>query len=68
MFKIFKQTVQKFINKPEYTTPLGRWGRNVKNISDFNSSMANHDHCGDELCKIDILMKSPIHKMKKPKV
>ena len=51
--KIMPEYIQKFVNKPHYSTPLGRWNHNISN---FNSSMSNHDHCGDELCNIHTLM------------
>lgn len=57
MIRILKK-LTKFIDKPQYTTPLGRWGGDTKNMTEFNSLMSNHDHCGDELCKISILMEN----------
>ena len=38
--KLFKNTDTKII--------LGRWGNNGSNIKNI---YANHDHCGDTICK-----------------
>ena len=35
--------------KPQKPLPLGRWGLN--NGTDIKSILANHDHCGDTICK-----------------
>ena len=40
-----------FQNKPNYPTPLGRWGLKTNAIDeDIASSLANYDSCGDSLC------------------
>ena len=37
-----------FKNTQENIVILGRWG---KNGSDIKNIYANHDHCGDNICK-----------------
>ena len=44
--------IHKFIKNvfktKEYKVLLGRWGQNGKDIKNI---YANHDHCGDTICK-----------------
>jgi hypothetical protein len=44
MWKLFKNYMKK--NEPQ--TLLGRWGNSGKDIKNI---YANHDHCGDIICK-----------------
>ena len=48
MINFIKNTILRFNKKPNYNVILGRWGNygtEIKNI------YANHDHCGDIICK-----------------
>lgn len=44
MWKLLKNYIKK--NEPQ--TLLGRWGNTGKDIKNI---YANHDHCGDMICK-----------------
>ena len=48
MIQFIKNTIFGVKSKPNYNIILGRWGNygnEIKNI------YANHDHCGDIICK-----------------
>ena len=47
MFRFISKYI-KFTNKVK-PPPLHRW--NLKDNSDVKSIFANHDHCGDKICK-----------------
>jgi len=55
---------------PKNTVLLGRWNRNQS--ADIKNIFANHDHCGDIICKdpkeiTRLINKETIIKPKKPK-
>ena len=48
MINFIKNTLLGINNKSKYTVILGRWGNYGKEIKNI---YANHDHCGDIICK-----------------
>ena len=55
MWQLFK----KIFRKKETKILLGRWGNHGKDIKNI---YANHDHCGDTICKDPKIVKSLIEK------
>ena len=55
MWQLFK----KIFKKKETKILLGRWGNHGKDIKNI---YANHDHCGDTICKDPKIVKSLIEK------
>lgn len=60
MWKLFK----KFFKKNEKQILLGRWGNYGTEIK---SIYANHDHCGDIICKDPKIVKKMIENKKNNK-
>ena len=48
MINFIRNTIFGFKSKPNYNVILGRWGNNGTEIKNI---YANHDHCGDLICK-----------------
>tara|TARA_B110000483_G_scaffold208142_1_gene253549 strand:+ start:529 stop:705 length:177 start_codon:yes stop_codon:yes gene_type:complete len=55
MWQLFK----KIFRKKETKILLGRWGNHGKDIKNI---YANHDHCGDTICKDPKIVKRLIEK------
>ena len=47
-YSMIRKFVQNMFKTKEYKVLLGRWGNHGK---DIKSIYANHDHCGDTICK-----------------
>lgn len=53
------QLVKNIFKKKETKVLLGRWGSNGQDIKNM---YANHDHCGDIICKDPKMVKNLIEK------
>ena len=56
---MIKRFLQNIFKKKENKILLGRWGYNGKDIKNI---YANHDHCGDIICKDPKMIKKLIQK------
>ena len=55
---MLKKFINNFFKKTDNNILLGRWGNHGANIKNL---YANHDHCGDIICKTPLEVKNCIN-------